>query len=183
MNLHKNDPELHQRALRAVATLTENKERSIFDEAHQRQQPLILGMSDGSQRKIMVKSVSDYDVELDDGTRRKIEVLYALPTESAKSLKKVLKRDARVAALGLRPAEKVKDRPWISKMILQQIIDDRSKVRFTLTDGSTIPVRLQAFGKYEIYGDISGKAITLFRHGVYCLAVGDSVLVSFESRS
>lgn len=182
MNLHKGDPVLHQRALKAVVNLKENTGPSVFARALENEEPLILGMSDGSQRKATVKSVGDYDVELDDGSRRKLEVLYAIPTKSAKNLKKMLRRDQEVEALQLRPAEKVKDRPWISKMILQQIIDEGSRARFTLTDGSAIPVRVRSFGLYEINGDIKGKAITLFRHGVYSIDVGERVLVSLDTK-
>ena len=162
MNLHKSDPVLHQRALRAAANLKENTGPSVFTRAREQGEPLILGMADGSQRKARVTSEADYDVELDDGLHRKIEILYAIPTTSAKNLKKVLKRDPKVEALDLRPAEKAKDRPWISKMILQQIIDEGSRARFTLTDGAMIPVRVRSFGLYEINGDIKGKSITIF---------------------
>ena len=148
--------------LRAAANLKENTGPSVFTRAREQGEPLILGMADGSQRKARVTSEADYDVELDDGLHRKIEILYAIPTTSAKNLKKVLKRDPKVEALDLRPAEKAKDRPWISKMILQQIIDEGSRARFTLTDGAMIPVRVRSFGLYEINGDIKGKSITIF---------------------
>ena len=37
-------------------------------------------------------------------------------------------------------------------MVLQRLIDEGTKARFTLTDGSIIPVRLRGFGLYEIDG-------------------------------
>lgn len=183
MKLHKGDPMLHERALRAAANLKDNTGPSVFARALEKGEPLILGMSDGSQSKATVTTETDYDVELDDGAHRKLDVLYAIPPRSAKNLKKVLKRDPKIEAMHQRPAEKIKDRPWISKMILQQIIDEGSRTRFVLTDGSVIPVRIRSFGLYEINGDIKGKPITIFRHGVYRLEVGEKILIDPDSRN
>jgi hypothetical protein len=181
MNYHRGDPVLYQRALRAASNLIENGATGALDRACEQGEPLILGMADGTQRKVTVKSTSSYGFELDDGEHHKLEVLYAIPPKSAKNLKKVAKRDASVAALGLKPAVKVRDRPWISKMVLQKIIDEGSRARFTLTDGTIIPIRLRTFGLYELDGDIKGAAITIFRHAIFRLEVGEERLAEHSA--
>ncbi len=157
--------------------LRENTPHGVLDQAAETGAPLILGMCDGRQRKEVIKSVTDYDFELEDGIHAKRDVLYTIPPKSAKKLKKAVKKNQQIAALGHRPAERVKDRLWISKMVLQKLIDESLKARFTLTDGTVVPCRVRSFGLYEIDANIQGGGdITIFRHGVYRIEVGDQVL-------
>jgi len=166
MNLHVGDPVLHERALRAAANIRENSSSGIFERAASSGAALILGMVDGSQRKVVVRSTTPFEFEVEGETIRKLDVLYALPPETAKKLKPVLRRDAAVAAAGLRPAAKVRQRLWLSKMVLQGLVDDSVRARFTLTDGTVISCRVRSFGIYEINGDVKGGPITVLRHGV-----------------
>lgn len=183
MNYHRGNPTLHERAIRAANNLMDNSQTGALERALERGEPLIVGLADGTQQKVSVTAIDTYDVTLDGKEYNKRELLYAIPPKSAKNFKKARKRDSAIAELGLRPAYKVRDRVWISKMVLQRFIDEGGKARFTLTDGSIIPVRLRSFGLYEIDGDIRGAAITIFRHGVYRLQEGDNVLVELQTSS
>jgi len=160
-----------------MENLREHSSTGVMERAAQSGEPLILGMTSGKQQKVIIKSATPYDFELEDGPRAKREVLYAFPPKTAKKLKQDLRRDPEIAALQLFPALRSKDRLWISKMILQRLIDESQRVRFTLLDGSIIPCRVRSFGLWELNVDVKGGELAIFRHGVYRLHLGTEVLV------
>ena len=173
----KLDPEYVARTRRARENVRRNTPRSVLKEACTQGKPLILGMADGRQRKAEVREVTDYDVTIEDGACRKIELLYAFFPQHAKKLKRVLARDVAVAELGLRPAEKVRDRVDVRKMMLQRLIDEPPRARFTLTDGTVVVCRVQSFGGWEVDVSAKGGALTIFRHAIHKLEQGDELLV------
>lgn len=172
------DPEKRLRALRALENLRTNSEGGILDDAVGSDSALILGFSDGTQRKATITQVDTYEVTLDGSeVRHKLDFVYAFPPSGAKKIKKALRKDADVAKRGLTPAKKVRQRLKVSKMVLQRLVDEPLRARFTMISGAVVPCRVRRFGLYEVYADIKGAPITLFRHGVYQIHAGDELLV------
>jgi hypothetical protein len=180
-NFHRSDAVLHARAIRALNNLRENSGEGVLDRACASDEPLIVGWVDGSQRKVQIRKTDLYSFELDDGTHNKTEVLYAFETKTAKKFKKDSQKNKVIAAIGLVPAYRFCERLRISKMVFQRLIDESLKSRFTLTDGTVIPCRVRSFGQWEVDADIRGGPITIFRHGIYRIEVGDELLVDFAS--
>jgi hypothetical protein len=176
VRLYKDNPVLNARALRAMANFREHSQTGVLERAATSGEPLILGLADGTQRKVVVLETTHYELRLEDGLRSKREVLFAFPPRTAKKLKMDLRRNPEIATLGLVPAVRPKERLWISKMILQRLIDESIRARFTMLDGSMIPCRLRSFGMWELNCDVKGEELVIFRHGVYRLEVGTDLL-------
>lgn len=176
--LYGDNPELHARALRALANLRTHTPDSVFCRACRDGEPLILGMADGTQRKATILSVEPKSFATDEGSHAKLDVLYAMPTKSAKQFKKVAKRDAEIAAQGNVPSPDVHKRLQVSKMVFQRLIDESLTARYVLLDGTIIPCRTRTFGFFEVNVEVrGGGAVTILRHGLHRILVGDEVLV------
>lgn len=175
--LYKNDPQKHARAVRALANLSTNTHRGVFDRALESGEPLILFFADGTQRKVTITAVQRKQFSTEDSEHAKLEVLYALEPKAAKAYKRVVRKDPQVAGLGAVPSPDPEKRLHLSKMLLQRLVDESLFARFTLVDGTVIPCRTRSFGFFELNGELKGGgAVVLMRHALHRISAGDEVL-------
>ena len=69
----------------------------------------------------------------------------------------------------------------MSKMVFQRLIDESLVARYTLLNGTVITCRTRSFGFFEVNAEVKGgSAVTVFRHGLHRISVGDDVLVDIS---
>lgn len=179
--LYGDDPKLHARALRALENLRAHDGPGVLERARDAGTPLLLGLADGTRKKCTILGVTERTFTLDDGEHAKLEVLFALELGAVKKLKMAARTDDAVARAGYRVDPKPALRLHVSKMLFQRLIDESLLARYTFVDGTVIPCRTRSFGYFEVAADIKGGGpVTLFRHGLARIAVGDEILADIS---
>ncbi len=169
--------------------LDENYDRSVFDESLNSKEPWELHVHG---RKIIRATVLEnlkYDVVLKiEGNQEQelipkhnIKCLY--PVDAAESIRRSIKTDPKVMALGLEPVISLKERRFIKNKSLFPLMKEKEVVFFTLLEGEVIRGIITYFTRYDIIVNMKGgNPITILRHSIYDLRnkKGRCFLKSFQ---
>jgi ribosomal protein S1 len=100
--------------------------------------------------------------------KNNIKLLY--PAEQSDYIRRLLKTDEKVKALGLEPISSPKDRFHVKNKSLFPLIKERDVVFFTLLEGEIIRGIITGFSRYDITVSLKGELpITIMRHSIYDL--------------
>ncbi len=149
--------------------------QSVFDQALSSQQPWELHLH--GQRVVHGRIVENrtYDLMVDvDGQGQeelpKIQVKLLCTPDVSEPVRKMIKIDKKVQALGLEPIYAPPERYFVKNKTLFPLMKERQVVFCTLLEGETIRGIIADFSKYEMTIHAKGGLpVVILRHSVYDL--------------
>lgn len=149
--------------------------KSVFAQALESQAPWEVHLH--GHRIVTARVVEDiiYEVKLDiegqgEELLHKTQVKMLYPEETAAVIRKLIKDDKKVRALGLEPILPAGDRYHIKNKSLFPLMLAREVLFFTTLEGDVIRGILGGFSRYDITVNLKGGIpITLLRHAIYDL--------------
>ncbi len=153
--------------------LAEHYERSVFATAGADEERYVIHLHGGRRLLGRIRRAGRYDFVFapDTGEEeivRKIEVLFLYRAHVAEEVARRLRRDAKVAARGLGPIERVRQRRHVKNKTLFPFMQSRTVLRFTTLAGDVLQGLVTAIHRYELSLALKGGApVTLMRHAIF----------------
>jgi hypothetical protein len=148
---------------------------SIFDQAISSKQPWEFHLHNNRIVTAEVTENLKYDVAIkipgEPGeVLPKVNIKLLYPAEQSAPVRRLVKTDKKVKALGLEPISSPKDRFHIKNKSLFPLMKERDVVFFTLLEGEIIRGIITGFSRYDITVGMKGELpITIMRHSIYDL--------------
>ncbi len=153
--------------------LAEHYERSVFDAAGAEGETYALHLHGGRRAVGRIVRAGRYDFVLaarDGGEERfrKLDVLFLYPARLAAEVGRRLRHDPGVAARGLGPVERVRQRHHVKNKTLFPFMQTRTVLRFTTLAGDVLQGLVTGIHRYELDLALKGGVpVTLMRHAVF----------------
>ncbi|MBN2799538.1 MAG: RNA chaperone Hfq [Deltaproteobacteria bacterium] len=167
------DQEIVLRRRRQTVYAAENPTRSVLDAYQVSGAPLRVALVGGEVVEGTIVSVEPYAVMMAPAKEQeareihKLSMLYAHPPADWKAIKKAIKSDKKVAALGLVPPPTPKDRYTISTSRLFRYLDTAAEVEVVLVSGDRLQGTVGWFSRFEISMNTKGGEVVVFRHALH----------------
>jgi sRNA-binding regulator protein Hfq len=164
--------------------------QSIFDQVMESHETWEFHLHGARIVKASIVENLIYDLKVDiEGQGKedlpKIQVKFLYQPGVSESVKKLVKIDNKVKALGLQPILAPRERYFVKNKTLFPFMKERQVVFFTLLEGEIIRGIVADFSRYEITVHLKGGVpVVILRHSIYRVQNKDgrSLLKSFQDQ-
>jgi hypothetical protein len=164
--------------------------QSIFDQVMESHEPWEFHLHGARIIKATIVENVTYDLKVDiEGQGKedlpKIQVKLLYQPEVSESVKKLVKIDNKVKALGLQPILAPRERYFVKNKTLFPLMKERQVAFLTLLEGEIIRGIIADFSRYEITIHLKGGIpVVILRHSIYHVQNKDgrSLLKSFQDQ-